>query len=161
MAMSRKEAWLTAIGVALGVLFAAGLGIYSFLNAIDAAAPEPAGRAVGQRMRPPSPEWAAAVEQGRQLARASLVEQNLPGLSVAVGVGGDIVWAEGFGWADIEKRVPVAPGIALQDRARVQGAHLGRGRPAAGERPAAPRRRDSDVRAGVPRGSSGPSRCAS
>ena len=38
-----------------------------------------------------------------------LTEQNLPGLSVAVGVGGDIVWAEGFGWADLEKRVPVAP----------------------------------------------------
>jgi CubicO group peptidase (beta-lactamase class C family) len=28
---------------------------------------------------------------------------------VAVGVGGDIVWAEGFGWADLENRVPVAP----------------------------------------------------
>jgi CubicO group peptidase (beta-lactamase class C family) len=28
---------------------------------------------------------------------------------VAVGVGGDIVWAEGFGWADIENRVPVTP----------------------------------------------------
>jgi CubicO group peptidase (beta-lactamase class C family) len=38
-----------------------------------------------------------------------LVEQNLPGLSVAVGVGGEIVWAEGFGWADLENRVPVAP----------------------------------------------------
>ncbi len=38
-----------------------------------------------------------------------LTEQNLPGLSVAVGAGGDIVWAEGFGWADLEKRVPVAP----------------------------------------------------
>ena len=38
-----------------------------------------------------------------------MAEQNLPGLSVAVGVGGDIVWAEGFGWADIEKQVPVAP----------------------------------------------------
>ena len=41
--------------------------------------------------------------------RAALAEQNLPGLSVAVGVNGDIVWAEGFGWADLEKRVPVAP----------------------------------------------------
>ena len=39
----------------------------------------------------------------------SLTEQNLPGLSVAVGAGGDIVWAEGFGWADLENRVPVAP----------------------------------------------------
>jgi serine beta-lactamase-like protein LACTB len=49
------------------------------------------------------------VEQARRLARAGLVEQNLPGLSVAVGVGGGLVWAEGFGWADLENRVPVAP----------------------------------------------------
>jgi serine beta-lactamase-like protein LACTB len=41
--------------------------------------------------------------------RAGLAEQNLPGLSVAVGVGGDIVWAEGVGWADIKTRVPVTP----------------------------------------------------
>ena len=41
--------------------------------------------------------------------RAGLIQQNLPGLSVAVGVDGDIVWAEGFGWADLENQVPVAP----------------------------------------------------
>ena len=57
----------------------------------------------------PSPEWADAVEQGRQIVRAGLTEQNLPGVSVAVGAGGDIVWAEGFGWADLENQVPVAP----------------------------------------------------
>ena len=57
----------------------------------------------------PLPRWAGAVQQGQQIARAGLIEQNLPGLSVAVGVGGEIVWAEGFGWADLEKRVPVAP----------------------------------------------------
>ena len=51
----------------------------------------------------------AADDAVRQLARARLVEQNLPGLSVAVGVRGDIVWAEGFGWADIRERVPGTP----------------------------------------------------
>jgi hypothetical protein len=49
------------------------------------------------------------VEQARQIARADLVEQNLPGLSVAVGAGGEIVWAEGFSYADLEERVPVRP----------------------------------------------------
>lgn len=44
-----------------------------------------------------------------QIARGGVVEQNLPGLSVAVGVGGELVWAEGFGWADLEARLPVAP----------------------------------------------------
>ena len=28
---------------------------------------------------------------------------------MAVGAGGEIVWAEGFGWADLESKVPVAP----------------------------------------------------
>ena len=49
------------------------------------------------------------MEQGRQIVRASLSKQNLPGLSVAVGTGGYVVWAEGFGFADLEKRVPVGP----------------------------------------------------
>jgi serine beta-lactamase-like protein LACTB, mitochondrial len=56
-----------------------------------------------------SPQWAAAVGRARQIVRATLSEQNLPGLSVAVGVGSDIVWAEGFGWADVETRTPVTP----------------------------------------------------
>src|SRR5688572_10517448 len=57
----------------------------------------------------PSSAWADAVERGRQIVRAGVVDQNLPGLSVAVGAGGDIVWAEGFGWADIRMRAPVTP----------------------------------------------------
>lgn len=57
----------------------------------------------------PAPQWAAAVDRARLIARAALSEQNLPGLSVAVGVGGDIVWAEGFGWADAETHAPVTP----------------------------------------------------
>ncbi|MBI4909149.1 MAG: beta-lactamase family protein [Acidobacteria bacterium] len=57
----------------------------------------------------PLPKWADAVEPGRQIVRANLSERYLPGLSVAVGIGGDIVWAEGFGFADVENRVLVAP----------------------------------------------------
>jgi CubicO group peptidase (beta-lactamase class C family) len=57
----------------------------------------------------PSPEWADAVERGRPIMLAALTERNLPGLSVAVGVGGEIVWAGGFGWADLENRVKVTP----------------------------------------------------
>jgi CubicO group peptidase (beta-lactamase class C family) len=49
------------------------------------------------------------VERARQAIRAGLTEQSLPGLSVAVGVGREIVWAEGFGWADLENQVPVTP----------------------------------------------------
>jgi CubicO group peptidase (beta-lactamase class C family) len=42
----------------------------------------------------------------RELIRARLVEQVIPSLAVAVARDGEIVWEEGFGWADRENRVP-------------------------------------------------------
>ena len=57
----------------------------------------------------PSSAWTQAVEHARQAVRAALSDQNLPGLSVAVGAGGAVPWAEGFGWADIKHRRPVTP----------------------------------------------------
>jgi hypothetical protein len=57
----------------------------------------------------PPPQYAAAVERARELVRAAVLEQNLPGVSVAVGAGGTIVWAEGFGWRDVDTQTPVAP----------------------------------------------------
>jgi len=57
----------------------------------------------------PSPQWSAGADRAPQLVRAAISEQNLPGLSIAVGAGGDIVWAEGFGWRDVETRTPVTP----------------------------------------------------
>ena len=65
-----------------------------------------------------SPPYAAAVERAQELVRAAVSEQNLPGLSVAVGIGspsgalakeGSLVWAEGFGWRDVVTRTPVTP----------------------------------------------------
>jgi CubicO group peptidase (beta-lactamase class C family) len=57
----------------------------------------------------PSPHYAAAIERARELVRAAIVEQKLPGVSVAVGAGGSLVWAEGFGWRDIVTKAPVIP----------------------------------------------------
>jgi serine beta-lactamase-like protein LACTB, mitochondrial len=52
-------------------------------------------------------------KEAKQLARkmvADLVaQQNIPGLSVAVAVDGEVVWSEGFGFADLENRVDVRP----------------------------------------------------
>ena len=73
----------------------------------------------------PLAKWAGAVEQGRQIVRVGLAEQNLPGLSVAVGAGGDIVWAEGFGWADLENRQKVAPDTRFRIGTASDGAHVG------------------------------------
>ena len=57
----------------------------------------------------PDERYSHAVEEARRLARSLVVEENLPGLSVAVALDGEMVWAEGFGWADVERRVPVTP----------------------------------------------------
>jgi CubicO group peptidase (beta-lactamase class C family) len=82
----------------------------------------------------PAAEYAAAVEQARAVVQSFVREHNLPGLSLAVGVGGEIVWAEGFGWADIEARQPVTPrtrfrigGIAMPMTAAAVGLLLERG----------------------------------
>src|SRR5690606_37815595 len=56
-----------------------------------------------------SPEWTEAIDRARSLVRAAIVEQKLPGISIAVGMGGDIVWAEGFGWRDVATETPVTP----------------------------------------------------
>ena len=104
-----KQNGLVLIGLGAGVLFAAVLGVVSFINATSTTVHPSAQEVPSVTRSAPSAKWARAVEQGRQLARASLVEQNLPGLSVAVGVDGDLVWAEGFGWANVENRVPVTP----------------------------------------------------
>jgi CubicO group peptidase (beta-lactamase class C family) len=58
---------------------------------------------------PPAEPYSGAVEEARRLVRALLVKENLPGLSVAVAMDGVTVWAEAFGWADVERRVPATP----------------------------------------------------
>ena len=103
------QTWLVLIAVALGLLPAAIFGLFAFMSA-TATPLHPSPRDIPSVSRSaPLPQWTDAVEHGRQIARAALAEQNLPGVSVAVGVGGDLVWAEGFGWADLENQVQVEP----------------------------------------------------
>lgn len=109
-----KQKALALIGMGVFVVFLAGLGIYTFVTAVSTKLHPNPQDVPSVALGAPPQKWAAAVDQGRHIARAGLVGQNLPGLSVAVGVSGDIVWAEGFGWANIEKRVPVAPGMRFR-----------------------------------------------
>jgi serine beta-lactamase-like protein LACTB, mitochondrial len=106
---NRMETWLTLVvaGVGLVVLGVAGLWVY-----VSATAPtlHPNAQDVTSvASGTPERQWAGAIEQARPLVRAALAEQNLPGVSVAVGAGGTLVWAEGFGWANLENKVPVSP----------------------------------------------------
>ena len=109
MSKPRIETWLAVVIGGIGLLLIAILGLFGYVS-LTSTPLHPNARNVSSVTHSASaPKWADAVELGRQIVRASLVEQNLPGLSVAVGADGDIVWAEGFGWADLEKRVPVGP----------------------------------------------------
>ena len=106
---NRAETWLALIVVAVGVLLTLIVGGPIYMRATALPLHPDAENIQSVTDSDPSRQWADAVERGRHIMRAGLTEQNLPGLSVAVGVGGEVVWAEGFGWADLEKRVPVAP----------------------------------------------------
>lgn len=49
----------------------------------------------------------AAIARGRAAAQALVRNGPVPGLAVAVAKNGQIVWSEGFGFADIERQAPV------------------------------------------------------
>ncbi len=109
MAKNRIRTWLSLIVLAVGLLLTAILGLWAYVGLTSTPLHPDARNVPSVTRSTPAPKWTEAVAQGRQIARAGLTEQNLPGLSVAVGVDGEIVWAEGFGWADLENRVKVAP----------------------------------------------------
>jgi serine beta-lactamase-like protein LACTB len=105
----RLQTVLGLVVGAVGLLITFILGLWLFMSATATPLhPDPQKVPSVTASAPPA-RWAAAVEQGRQIARAGLIDQNLPGLSVAVGVGSAVVWAEGFGWADLDNQKAVAP----------------------------------------------------
>jgi hypothetical protein len=118
-ARNRLPAWAARTALAVGVLIAAFAAFLTHAVAVTVplfAQPQDVPSVIDSA---PSPQYAAAVERARELVRAAVLEQNLPGVSVAVGAGlpsgalakegGTIVWAEGFGWRDVDTRTPVTP----------------------------------------------------
>ena len=108
-ARNRLSIWAGRTALMVGVLVAAFAAFLT--HAVTVAAPlfEPPPDVPSVSESAPSPQWATAVDRARPLVRAAIVDQNLPGVSVAVGAGGTIVWAEGFGWRDVATRTPVTP----------------------------------------------------
>jgi serine beta-lactamase-like protein LACTB, mitochondrial len=105
----RTQTWLALILVAFGLVPVAIMGLFVYMSAMATPLHPNPQDVTSVPSSDPVRQWDDAVEQARQIIRAGVAEQNLPGLSVAVGADGEIVWAEGFGWADLETRVPVAP----------------------------------------------------
>ncbi len=91
MNLRRHSRLIVLAGVAL---WAAGLPVSLYAQRALAEAQVPA-------------RYAEAVEFARILMTAVMEESGTPGMSVAVGIDGRVVWSEGFGYADVEHRVPV------------------------------------------------------
>ena len=101
----RTEAALAVFSVVVMSAVAGGALWFTFKKPVhESAAAVPSTAAAA-----PTDRYAGAVEESRRLARALVAADNLPGLSVAVAVDGEIVWAEGFGVTDVDSRTPVTP----------------------------------------------------
>ena len=108
-ARNRLPIWAGRTALAAGALIAVLLGFLTH-EVTEAAQLYAQPQSVPSVMEPvPSPQYAAAIDRARELVRAAVLEQNLPGVSIAVGMGGGVVWAEGFGWRDVVTQTPVTP----------------------------------------------------
>lgn len=107
MSRSTRWPWEAALVVLLAIIATGVGGGALYFVATMAVHSDPA--AIPSTPGVHAERYSAAVEESRRLAHALLLEENLPGLSVAVARDGEIVWTEGFGWADLEGRVPVTP----------------------------------------------------
>jgi len=111
-ARSRLPTWAGRTAVALGALIAAFAAFFTHSFKIEAPLFAQAPGVPSVSASAPSPQLAAVVDRARSMVRAAIVEQNLPGVSIAVGISGgsgNIVWAEGFGWRDVVTQTPVTP----------------------------------------------------
>jgi len=109
MSKSRMPTWFSLILLGVGLLAVGIPGIFVYMR-VTAKKVHPDTQEIPSVMKsPPLTKWAGAAEQARRIVRTSISENNLAGLSIAVGIDGDIVWTEGFGFADIENGSPVTP----------------------------------------------------
>lgn len=109
VARGRLPTWAGRTALAVGALAAVFAALLAL--AVTAAAPlfAEAPDVPSVAASAPAPRWAAAVDRARSMVRAAILEQNLPGVSIAVGTGDGLVWAEGFGWRDVGTKTPVTP----------------------------------------------------
>jgi serine beta-lactamase-like protein LACTB, mitochondrial len=114
MSDRRTVSWVVLAIFGIGLVALAIPGLWFFMKSTATVLhPEPQKvPSVGKL--DPQEDRVQAVEKARAAVRAHLTEKNLPGVSVAVGLDGEIVWAEGFGFADLENRVSLTPNHRLR-----------------------------------------------
>ncbi len=109
--MKRTET-VIALALVAGLLMVGG-GAVLFVVTLSPAHTDAAAIPSTPSKAPPA-RYARAVDEMRGEIRALLVKDNLPGLSVAVAVDGELVWAEGFGFANIEQHAAMTPDTRLR-----------------------------------------------
>ena len=77
--------------------------------------PAASAQSPGATATAPAPlYYAETVEEARALVLADIAERGYPGIAIAVSVDGETVWSEGFGYANLEHRVPLAPSVKFR-----------------------------------------------
>ena len=131
---NRTETWLALIVVAVGLLLTAIVGLWMYMSATATPLHPNAQDVPSVTDSDPSRQWADAVEQGRQIVRAGSHRAE-PAWTFG---GGRCRWRDRVGrrlWLGGSRETGARRARnAVQDRHRLHGAHLGRGRPAVGER---------------------------
>jgi len=77
----RTETWLIALALTIGVVIAGGGAFVTLVTSNEPLHPHP-DAVTSVALSTPLPQWARAAEQGRQLGRSAVAEQNVPGISV-------------------------------------------------------------------------------
>ena len=96
----------------LYVLLLAGLLVG--MGAPNASAQSAGDLTTAPAVAPAPLRYADVVEEARALVRADLDARGYPGIAVAVSVDGETVWSEGFGYANLEHRVPMWPSVKFR-----------------------------------------------
>lgn len=92
---------------AIPFLTLAGFWLFAFATR-QPLHPDPPAIPTTSLVAPPS-QWTYAVNEARQIARATISSENIPALSIAVAAQQDVVWTEAFGWADVAMNKAATP----------------------------------------------------
>jgi len=112
---SRSSRWLRRLAVAalvlLGLAIVAwrvGVRVLERTPIVDETAP------VVSCLGTLDPAYAASAARARRHLRATLIEREIPGITIGVAVGGRLVWSEGLGYANRETRAPACPSMQFR-----------------------------------------------
>ena len=83
----------------------------AFTATLALAAPAPAAQTIGPDLHSwaRKPEIAAALTVLDAWIAATVAQREQPGLSIGIVYDQDLVWAKGYGFADLERRLPATP----------------------------------------------------